>query len=354
MIENNKIRELLISSQKTISDALKQMDQIKRKLLIVIENDKFKGLLSIGDIQRAIIKGIDLSESISSIMRSIISIARENDSIEEIKQQMLESMTEYMPIISDNNEIIRVLFWDDLFDGGHKIEKRKINLPVLLMAGGIGSRLRPLTNVFPKALIPIGEKTILEQIIDSFLEYQCENFYISVNYKSDMIKYYLNSLNNRNYNIHFIEEKEFLGTAGSIKLAKQYIESTFFVSNCDILIDDDYANILDFHKESKNEITIVAAIMQSSIPYGVLETNYEGQLIDINEKPEYYYKINSGLYILEPSVFEDIPDNRVYHITDLIKMLMKQKRKVGVFPVSKESWKDMGNWDEFLKQARIK
>ena len=354
MIENSKIKELLISSQKTIGDALKQMDQIKRKLLIVIENDKFKGLLSIGDIQRAIIKGIDLSESISSIMRSIISIARENDSIEEIKQQMLESMTEYMPIISDNNEIIRVLFWDDLFDGGHKIEKRKINLPVLLMAGGIGSRLRPLTNVFPKALIPIGEKTILEQIIDSFLEYQCENFYISVNYKSDMIKYYLNSLNNRNYNIHFIEEKEFLGTAGSIKLAKQYIESTFFVSNCDILIDDDYANILDFHKESKNEITIVAAIMQSSIPYGVLETNYEGQLIDINEKPEYYYKINSGLYILEPSVFEYIPANELFHITDLIIFLMEKKRKVGVFPVSKESWTDMGNWDEFLKQARIR
>jgi dTDP-glucose pyrophosphorylase len=354
MIENSKIEELLISSQKTIGDALKQMDQIKRKLLIVIENDKFKGLLSIGDIQRAIIKGIDLSESISSIMRSIISIARENDSIEEIKQQMLESMTEYMPIISENNEIIRVLFWDDLFDGGHKKEKRKINLPVLLMAGGIGSRLRPLTNIFPKALIPIGEKTILEQIIDSFLEYQCENFYISVNYKSDMIKYYLNSLNNRNYNIHFIEEKEFLGTAGSIKLAKQYIESTFFVSNCDILIDDDYANILDFHKESKNEITIVAAIMQSSIPYGVLETNNEGQLIDIIEKPEYYYKINSGLYILEPNIFKDIPDNRVYHITDLIKLLMEQKRRVGVFPVSKESWTDMGNWNEFLKQARIK
>lgn len=354
MIENNKIKELLISSQKTIGDALKQMDQIKRKLLIVIENDNFNGLLSIGDIQRAIIKGIDLSESISSIMRSIISIARENDSIEEIKQQMLESMTEYMPIISENNEIIRVLFWDDLFDGKHKKEKRKINLPVLLMAGGIGSRLKPLTNVFPKALIPIGEKTILEQIIDSFLEYQCENFYISVNYKSDMIKYYLNSLNNRNYNIHFIEEKEFLGTAGSIKLAKQYIESTFFVSNCDILIDDDYANILDFHKESKNEITIVAAIMQSSIPYGVLETNNEGQLIEINEKPEYYYKINSGLYILEPSVFKYIPANKLFHITDLIKLLMEQQRRVGVFPVSKESWTDMGNWDEFLKRIKFR
>ncbi len=148
--------------------------------------------------------------------------------------------------------------------------------------------IKPITNVFPKALIPIGRETILEQIIDSFLKYKCENFYISVNYKSDMIKYYLNSLNIRNYNIHFIEEKEFLGTARSIKLASQYIESTFFVSSCDILIDDDYANILDFHRESNNEMTIVAAIMQLRIPYGVLETNDEGQLIEINEKPILY------------------------------------------------------------------
>ena len=333
MIENNKIKELLISSQKTIGDALKQMDKIKRKLLIVIENDNFKGLLSIGDIQRAIIKGIDLSESISSIMRSIISIARENDSIEEIKQQMLESMTEYMPIISDNNEIIRVLFWDDLFDGGHKKEKRKINLPVLLMAGGIGSRLRPLTNVFPKALIPIGEKTILEQIIDSFLEYQCENFYISVNYKSDMIKYYLNSLNNRNYNIHFIEEDKFLGTAGSLSLLKNKIYTTFFVSNCDILVDQDLSDILNFHKSNENDITVVSAMMNIKIPYGVLETNNNGLLVNIVEKPDLFFKINTGLYLLEPKVLEDIPNNEPFDITDLAQKLLNEKRKVGIFPV---------------------
>jgi len=333
MIENSKIKELLISSQKTIGDALKQMDKIKRKLLIVIENDNFKGLLSIGDIQRAIIKGIDLSESISSIMRSIISIARENDSIEEIKQQMLESMTEYMPIISDNNEIIRVLFWDDLFDGGHKKEKRKINLPVLLMAGGIGSRLRPLTNVFPKALIPIGEKTILEQIIDSFLEYQCENFYISVNYKSDMIKYYLNSLNNRNYNIHFIEEDKFLGTAGSLSLLKNKIYTTFFVSNCDILVDQDLSDILNFHKSNENDITVVSAMMNIKIPYGVLETNNNGLLVNIVEKPDLFFKINTGLYLLEPKVLEDIPNNEPFDITDLAQKLLNEKRKVGIFPV---------------------
>jgi len=351
---NNKIKDLTIELSDTIASALRQMDRINKKLLIVIENDKYYSMLSIGDIQRAIIRGIDLNTEIKTILRDYAVVVSETDNIEQIKQRMLKRRNEYMPIISTEGKITDVVFWEDIFKEQEKLKKGNINLPVVIMAGGIGSRLKPLTNVFPKALIPIGEKTILEQIIDSFLEYQCENFYISVNYKSDMIKYYLNSLNNHNYNIHYIEEKEFLGTAGSIKLARKFIDSTFFVSNCDILIDDDYANILDFHKESKNEITIVAAIMQSSIPYGVLETNNEGQLIEINEKPEYYYKINSGLYILEPSVFKYIPENKLFHITDLIKLLMEQKRRVGVFPVSKESWTDMGNWDEFLKQARIK
>jgi len=190
-----------------------------------------------------------------------------------------------------------------------------------------------LTNVFPKALIPIGEKTILEQIIDSFLEYQCENFYISVNYKSDMIKYYLNSLNNRNYNIHFIEEDKFLGTAGSLSLLKNKIYTTFFVSNCDILVDQDLSDILNFHKSNENDITVVSAMMNIKIPYGVLETNNNGLLVNIVEKPDLFFKINTGLYLLEPKVLEDIPNNEPFDITDLAQKLLNEKRKVGIFPV---------------------
>lgn len=351
--KNAQIRELTISPDTKISEALQLMDSIKRKLLIVMENDKFVSLLSVGDIQRAIIRDKDLSSHISGILRKTITVAYENESIEKIKGAMVEVRSEYMPIISDDQRLIDVVFWEELFDEEEMPAKTSFNTPVVIMAGGIGSRLRPLTNVLPKALIPIGEKSIIEQIMDSFLDYGCNEYYLSINHKAEMIKYYFESLTGRYGQIEFVEEEEFLGTAGSLALLKGMINETFFVSNCDILVDQDYAEILEYHKINKNEITVVAAMYNIKVPYGVLNTNSTGHIETISEKPEMFYKINTGLYVLEPSVFDDIPDGKVFHITNLIECLIGQGRKVGVFPVSERSWTDMGNWDEFLKQAGI-
>ena len=329
------------------------MDEVGKKLLIVTDNGLYHSMLSIGDIQRAIINNVDTASGISSILRTNVTVASDSDDIEDIKNHMLKRRNEFMPIVSDSGEILRVLMWEDLFENGETIPKRAIDLPVVIMAGGIGSRLRPLTNVLPKALIPIGDKSIIEQIMDSFLEYECREYYLSINHKAEMIKYYFEDLMDRYGSVHYVEESEFLGTAGSIALLRDEIKSTFFVSNCDILVDQDYAEILDYHKSQNNEITIVAAMLNMSVPYGVLNTDCKGQLESLSEKPELFYKINTGLYILEPSVFEDIPDRAVFHITDLMESLVKQNRKVGVFPVSEKSWTDMGNWDEFLRQAKV-
>lgn len=350
---NTKIQDLTIGLKDTIASALRQMDRINKKLLIVIENDKYYSMLSIGDIQRAIIRGIDLNTEIKTILRDYVVVVSETDNIEQIKQRMLQRRNEYMPIVSTEGKIIDVVFWEDIFKEQEKLKKGNINLPVVIMAGGIGSRLKPLTNVFPKALIPIGEKTMLEQIMESFAEQGCNNFYISVNHKSEMIKYYLDNLQIENYHIEYIEEDYFLGTAGSLGLLKDKIKTTFFLSNCDILVDQDMSEILNFHKLNNNEITIVAAMMNIKLPYGILETKNNGLLVGLVEKPDYFYKINTGLYILEPEVLEDIPNNEMYHLTDLAQKLIKQNRNVGVFPVSENSWKDIGTWDEFLKQARV-
>lgn len=345
---------LLIDRSSSIAVALQQMDEINRKLLIVVDNGSYFSMLSIGDIQRAIINGVDTGSDIGDILRDNVKVASEGDDIQAIKDHMIMRRNEYMPIVSADGRIQDVIYWEDLFSLEDKISKQKINLPVVIMAGGVGSRLLPLTNVFPKALIPIGEKSIIEQIMDSFIDYECTDFYLSVNHKAEMIKYYFSTLGNVYHKIEYIEEKEFLGTAGSIGLLHNKINSTFFVSNCDILVDQDYADILSYHREQKNEITVVAALLNIKVPYGVLNTNAQGQLEGLTEKPELFYKINTGLYILEPSVFKDIPKNEFYHITDLIEKLLHLGRKVGVFPVSEKSWRDMGNWDEFLKQARIK
>ncbi len=342
------IENLKISSKDSILNALKQMDRVRKKLLMVFSEDIFVGLISIGDIQRAIINNIELDNTIDCILRDEFIIANEKESKSSIKNKMFPIRAEFMPIVNDKNELVRVVFWKDLFEEDVLPPKNKFNLPIVIMAGGKGTRLKPITNVLPKPLIPIKEKPVIEHIFDKFSLYGCNNFYISVNYKSDLIKYYLKS-ENLPYNLNYFQEDKPMGTAGSLSLLKGVIKETFFVSNCDILIEQDYSEILEYHRENKNEITIVAALKHYSIPYGTIETTENGTLLNLSEKPEITYKINSGMYILEPQVLDEIPEKEFFHITHLIEKISKKNRKVGVFPVSEKSWKDMGDWSEYLK-----
>lgn len=330
------------------------MDVSNRKLMIVLNGNKFESVISIGDIQRAIIKNIDLNSPIYDILRQKISFASTQDDLSQVKEIMRIRRNEIMPIVSPDGELADVIFWSDLFmEDRSQEQKVKLGLPVIIMAGGKGARLKPLTNILPKPLIPIHNKTIIEDIMDRFLDCGCNKFYISVNYKSEMIRYYLDSLNNPDYLIEYFQENKPLGTAGSLYLVKDKIKSTFFVSNCDIIIEQDYADILDYHKENKNEITIVAALKSYPIPYGTLSTSEDGLLESIVEKPEYVFKINTGFYILEPQLLDEIPPDQFYHITTLIEKLRQEKRRVGVFPVSNGSWVDIGNWEEYLSYINI-
>jgi dTDP-glucose pyrophosphorylase len=324
------------------------MDTIKRKLLIVFEDNKFKGLLSIGDIQRAIISNSHFTAAISLIMRNDYIIATPEHSVEDIKKLMLSIRAEFMPVVDTYKNLVHVYFWNDLFGNIPKEPSSKFDLPIVIMAGGQGTRLKPLTNVIPKPLIPLNEKTILEDIMDSFVNHGCNNFFISVNYKADIIRYYFNQLNSPYYNINYFQEDKPLGTAGSLSLLKGKINQTFFVSNCDILIDQDYSEILSYHRNNGNEITVVAALKHIYVSYGTIKSGENGQLLELVEKPELTFMINSGMYILEPTVFSEIPDNEFFHITDLIGSLKNMNRKVGVFPVSEKSWKDIGEWKEYI------
>nr|WP_319572701.1 nucleotidyltransferase family protein [uncultured Draconibacterium sp.] len=342
-------KNLFIESEEKIIVALKQMDASMRKLLIVTKYGKYLGLLSLGDIQRAIINNTPTSEKIARIMRKENRVAFKTDSFEKIKNQMLTFRIECMPVLDENNEIVKIHFWEDIFGEIHKSEVSKLNLPVVIMAGGKGSRLKPITNVLPKPLVPIHEKTIIEDIMDRFVGAGCSSFYISVNYRAEMIKHYFKTLNNSNYQIEFFQEDKPLGTAGSMHLIKDKINSTFFVSNCDILIDQELSDIYKYHEENKNKITIVSALKHYKIPYGTIETGPNGQLESLTEKPEITYQINAGLYILEPECLDIIPENKFFHITDLIKELKKMNYNVGVFPVTEGSWVDIGQWSEYSK-----
>ncbi len=346
--------DIIISASSTLMDALKQMDAQGRKLLVVLKEDIFQGVLSIGDLQRAILSQKPLETKISEVLRTIITVAHPNESKEAIKAKMLELRSEAMPVVDDQKKLIEIIHWEDVFGAAKKAEENSMNLPVVIMAGGKGTRLQPLTNVIPKPLIPVGEKTMLETIVESFTQYGCDTFHLSVNYKADMIRYYLENNPVENAEFSYFEEPKPLGTAGSLSLLKDQIEDTFFVTNCDILVEQDYTEIYKYHKENNNELTVVGALKHIDIPYGTLEAGENGILKEITEKPSLTYLINSGLYILEPHLISEIPQDEFYHITHLIGKLMEEKRRVGVFPVSEKSWKDIGEWKEYMKFIDLK
>jgi len=329
------------------------MDALNRKLLIVLNNVKFMGLLSVGDIQRAVIQNKPLETKVSEVLRKNIRIASPSDEFNTIRKMMFDYRMELCPVVDADNEIVEVYFWEDVFLDKKPQPKENFNLPVVILAGGVGTRLKPLTNVLPKPLIPLGEKTILEEIFERFAVYGCNDFYVSVNYKADLIKYYIEQ-QNLPYIINYFSEEKPLGTAGSLFLLRGGIDTTFFVSNCDIIIEQDYSEILNYHLENQNEITVVAALKHYLIPYGTIETGDNGILKVLNEKPELTLKINSGMYILEPHLLDEIPDNQFFHITDLIEKIIIRKGKVGVFPVSEHSWKDIGDWELFFKENKIR
>jgi dTDP-glucose pyrophosphorylase len=344
-----RISSRIIEADKSIIQTMKFMDDARIKSLLVYDGDSFLGMITNGDLQRAIIANKTFDMPIKEILdHTNKKYAHKEDDIKHIKEWMIEVRAELMPILDHNDDLEDVIFWEDLFIDDKKDYQEKINLPVVIMAGGKGTRLKPITNVIPKPLVPIGDKTILETIMDQFEDIGCHHFYMSVNYKADMMKYYLNQLEHK-YDIEFFQEDKPLGTIGSVSLLKNKIATPFFVSNCDIIIDQDYREVYDYHIKNENDLTIVTAVKSMTIPYGVVETGNNGIMTGLKEKPVETYMINTGVYILNPELIGLIPQGEFYHITHLMEKIKSEGGRIGCFPVSEHSWHDMGEWNEYLK-----
>lgn len=218
------------------------------------------------------------------------------------------------------------------------------NVPVVIMAGGLGSRLSPITKILPKPLIPIGDTSIVERIIHNFTEFGYRSFYLSINYMKDII---INYFRNKelDYDIDFIIEEDALGTAGSLHLIKNIIREDFFLSNCDILVEGNYKDMMDYHKEKENMLTCIASINNVTVPYGVFKVDTNNRISKFEEKPVYPYIVNTGLYILSYEILQYIPAGEFFNITDLIDVLLAEGKKIGVYPILEKNWLDMGNYD---------
>ena len=347
-----KLKSISVDGSETLLSVIHKMDETAHRLLIVTKNGHYKGLVSIGDVQRAIIKGAAIGSPVEPILRPNATVASVHDDIDVIKEVMRERMIEFMPVIDDGGNVADIIFWKDLFEGEMTSNRPKIDLPVVIMAGGKGTRLKPITNVIPKPLVPIGDKTILEVIMDQFEGIGCHKFYMSVNYKANMMKYYLSQLDHK-YDIEFFMEDKPLGTIGSVSLLKGKITTPFFVSNCDSINEQDYRDVWDYHVSNHNDMTIVTMVKSFKIPYGVIETGADGLMTALKEKPEQTYQVNTGVYILNPELINEIPEGEFFHITHLMEKVQARSGRVGCFPVSEQSWKDMGEWPEYLKMIKV-
>ena len=335
-----------------ISFAMKKLNSSAEKCLFVCgENQKFLGTISDGDIRKAILNGTSITDSINDIYNNspILEKYKKYKS-KDLKKIFLDNKISLIPLVDEDYILKDFISWSNFF-GSKNIKNNLSKVPVIIMAGGKGARLEPFTSILPKPLIPINGKPVIQFILDKFLSYGTNKFKISVNYKSLILKAFFKELSH-NYSVDFIEEKQPLGTAGSLKALSGDKRPPFFVTNCDVIIDCDYVELYDFHLKNDYEITLVASAKKYTIPYGTCEINKKGYLSRINEKPQYNFLINAGLYIVNPEILSIIPDNKIYHMTDLIADVKNAGKKVGVYPIDDDSWIDIGQWAEYKKAVK--
>lgn len=342
----------LYISKKSVNvvDAMTRIDSGGYGIIYIIDDEgRLIGSVSDGDIRRWIIKTNDLTAKAYQFMNPNPQYVYKG---EEDRIEMLKKMfpINSVPILDRQRKILEIVFFNNNLEyRSEENEKHKLNAPVIIMAGGKGTRLYPYTKILPKPLIPIGDTPILERIINKFVEYDIRKFYLTVNYKKNMIKTYFSELA-PDYDICYVEEEKPLGTGGGIKLIDEKFDCPIFVANCDQLINANYKDLYDYHINSANVITVVSALKNIMIPYGVLKTKESGEIIKIEEKPKLSYFINTGMYVINPEVISMIPNDTLFHMTHLIDAVKDSGGKVGMYPISEDSFLDMG---EFVEMQRM-
>lgn len=340
------LSDYIIDADFSIIKAMQRIDRNAKGIVYVLKDKKLVGVITDGDVRRFLLKNGNLSDNVLKIANKSPKYLEEGQE-KCIHKALNEFKVRSMPVLNSDGEIIKIYFEDECVEA----ERNILNIPVVIMAGGKGTRLYPYTQILPKPLIPIGDKTITEHIMEHFISYGCNRFTMIVNYKKYFIKSYFTD-NEIDYNVDFIEEKEFCGTGGGLKLLDGKYESTMFMTNCDILIEADYSKILEYHREQKNIVTMVCAEKNMTIPYGTVEVTKTGKAVGLKEKPQLSFITNTGFYVLEPEFIREIPDNSFIHITDIIQKCIDTGKNVGVYTIKEENWLDMGQLEELEKMKQ--
>ncbi len=340
---NSEVLENFITKDSlTVAQAMQKIDNNAGGILFITDgSNKLVACITDGDIRRFLLKGGKMEAPVLKAANLNPKFAFSEEEAETLyhKRNLI-----VIPITDVNKRVI------GLYTGEAPSAKPRpaLSMPVVINAGGRGTRLDPFTRVLPKPLIPVGDLPIIEHIMKEFQTYQCTEFHIIVNYKRNLMKAYF-SENENSYDIHWYDEEKPLGTGGGLSLLRDQLQSTFFFTNCDILLRANYERMLQFHREQKNVITMVCAYKNFSIPYGVIDMGVNGKIERMKEKPLLSFLTNTGIYLVEPEVLEDIEDNVAVGFPDVVEKQRAKGRNVAVFPVSENEWMDMGQLDELEK-----
>ncbi len=341
--------EIYIGEENTILDAMKMLNHSEKQILFVHKDGKLQASLTDGDIRRWILKKGDLQLPVkyaANCQPQYLYEGQEDIAMHIMKKHGIDAI----PIVDKNLMLKKVIYINNSEQKYGVFEKK---IPVVIMAGGLGTRLSPYTNILPKPLIPIGDYPITEHIMNRFCSYGCRQFYMIVNYKRNMIKAYFDELE-KEYQVDFITEEQALGTGGGISLLKGKIHDTFILTNCDVLIEDDLTKAYRQHCDSENLITMICSLKNFTIPYGVVNIGSDGLIESLKEKPSMSFLANIGCYFVEPQVIEDLDYNKPIDFPAIIERYMEEGKRIGAYPIAEEAWLDMGQLDELEKmKARL-
>jgi dTDP-glucose pyrophosphorylase len=335
----SKFRKHLIFSGSLIRDALVQLDKLASDaiLFVVDKENKLIGSLTDGDIRRGLIKGNTINDPIDIIIQSNPRFIRKGDSDIEKVIQFREKLFRIIPIIDNDNKVVNVINFREI--------KSYLPIDAVIMAGGKGQRLLPLTKYTPKPMLKVGEKPIIEHNLDRLALFGIDDFWISINYLGEQIETYLGNGSSKNVHISYVKENKPLGTIGAISQINNFKHEFVLITNSDLLTNLDYEHFFLEFLDQNADMAVVTIPYQVNIPYAVLETE-EGKVLNFKEKPTYTYFSNGGIYLIKKSLFNNLPKEEFFNATDLIDILIKQGKKVYSYPLM-GYWLDIGNPSDF-------
>ena len=344
------MKDILIPPTLTVREAISRLNSTGKKILLVVDEDeRLIGTITDGDIRRAILKGMSMDTPVDRVMNISPKYLREGFGKDEAVSLFQKYKIDRIPVVDESGKIRSLLFIED-FIGGKK--EYVVDVPVVIMAGGKGTRLDPFTKILPKPLIPLGDKPILQVIMERFYHQGFGKFILTLGYKAEVIKLWLADMDFP-FDIEYVIEDEPLGTAGGLRLVVDEfnVDGDFIVSNCDILLDVDFHSVISFHRRYGAGATVVGYFLQNRLPYGVIETEGE-YLKSIKEKPYIDALINTGVYVINSSVVKKhVNRNKYLDMPELLEKIRFSGGQVAVYPHHGEFF-DTGQWELYRETLR--